>query len=291
MLAGKGPDIILALHAVALCARMPSSEHPSLYRAGLLSSFGAVRTIALRALLDLGPDDHAAIARAALADPQSSVRSLAIAHLAATGEHPAVLYRQLLANRGDTADQGARRIRIALTGLASMRERSDLALFRQFSSHPVGAVRLAALAGWLRVAEEDKDAVAAQALADPVAGVRKLALYAVRRRGAYLNFDLVRNSLEACGDLVLLLNFARASRWNWIECIVRAALRRPWDAPLTTMLAAALRHWLDSRSDQYSVPSPGQRVFLDEPYVLATLARLLNERTDLQLRLAQALQR
>lgn len=271
LILNRNDDIVLANRAVALCARLPPQRQSAAFRAAAKSHFGPVRTTAIRALLTMADEPRREIATAALSDPQPSVRSAAISYLTSLGVDLRAYYRAVLLQ----PDRATKQLKISLSSLASLRNAQDVDLMKSFLDSDKISVRLAALAGWIKLAEYDKDLVAAVALADAAPGVRRLALQLVRKHGAYLPFATVQHRLEQLGDVELLLQFAESKKWPWLECIARLSLSRDVEQSVALGLDRSLRLWLQTAGGRYEQPDAEQTAFLSSEEVIDSLARLL----------------
>ena len=85
LLAERSDDIVLAHRALELCVRLAEAERDAFYLAAVRSHFGAIRTVALKMLLETESASREELAIAALLDVQSSVRYVATNYLQATG--------------------------------------------------------------------------------------------------------------------------------------------------------------------------------------------------------------
>lgn len=248
-------DIVLAIEAIKLCEALPVESRDAQYAIAAKSHFGAVRTLALRALLsseaDSGKDRMAVDA---LLDVQSSVRAVAMAYLRTRHFDLNGFYRNILREPG----LSSKRAQVALVSLANLRATEDLPLIKEFTAATHPSVRKAAYCAWMKIAEGDKDAVALAALKDDAASIRKFALQAVRRLGAYIPFSLVRSILEERGDQVLLLSFAERSKWQWLECLVRLSLKTASGDVLWPRLVEGLREWAARSGSLYDEPTAEQ---------------------------------
>lgn len=269
-------DIVIGVQAVLLIDKLPVEERPDAWRTALESSFGAVRTIALRRLLEQpGEPDPAELAELAelaisfLANPQTSVRHAAIAYLLAHQFDVRRYYRKLLATQSSPAPL----LRICLAALAGLRQPDDIELATEFSRHARASVRHAAYMAWLKLAPHAKDDIARAAVADDSARVRKAALDMVRRAGAYVPFDFIISTLTARRDWGLLLHFGELERWNTLEAIARIAIAAKNDAEVRPVLAEALAKWL-RMAGSFTRPSAAQLAFLQDPATLAILSDL-----------------
>ncbi|MEJ7804603.1 MAG: hypothetical protein WKG03_01610 [Telluria sp.] len=278
-------DIIIGRKAAALIHATPTATQPALYRAALRSRFGVVRTMGARGYLTLASvaqRHKLRIATNLLLDTQASVRATAIAWL---GEHHGdarLVYHKVLA----TPSSPALALRICLATLGSLRHCDDAACVSAFTSHPVSAVRAAAYAAWLKLAERDKDTIAAAALDDAAERVRKAAFDMVTTQGAYIAFPAVLSTLMKRQDWQLLLRFGRLEKWNWLEAITRLA---PGDSePLRQMLATDLQAWL-GRASSFTRPTAAQLAFLQQEHVLMALGTLAGPERDLRALLAREL--
>lgn len=269
---GGSEDIVLAVRAVQMCAGLPSETRRAHYLTAAKSKFGAVRTIAVRALLtqqgDAGKQD---IAVAALLDAQPSVRENATAYLKAQSYDLSGFYRNVL----QSSAVSAKRIQVALTELSKLRDLDDLDLIKSFIEAPRPSIRLAALTAWLKVSEGDKDSIALEALADVAPRVRQFALQTVRKQRAYIPYPAARKILEEKGDFALLLQFSASSKWASLECIARTSLQVALDDLLKPLLAEALRDWIRRAGSLYDVASPEQIEFLTSERTMSAFSNLL----------------
>lgn len=271
----RSDDIVLSGQAMQLGAQLSQYEQVALYRQGLHSHFGPVRVTALRALLAMPEVEHGPIATAALTDVQGAVRAVASRYLRSAGVDVRAYYRKLL----EQGDMLAQRTRICLSALAELRDPSDIPLISAFLGSQAASVRVAAYAAWLKLAERDKDAVAQAAFLDPTPGVRKFALQAQRKLGAYIPLSLIESTLLERDDVGTTMLFAESQRWNWLVCIAQVALARG-TVSIRGELEHALRKWLGERDRWSQEPSAAQSAFLASPAAIAVLNDLLGEDTN-----------
>ncbi|NHZ66596.1 hypothetical protein [Massilia genomosp. 1] len=198
-------DVMLAAQGVRLCMQLPPDQRNALCRKALASPFSSVRTLALQAMLETDNADSLAAAHAALLDFNESVRAVAKPFMALHGVDLRDVYRKA-ARR---PERNAIEVRTALAGLASLRDPADLAFMQSFTTHASKSVRAEALMAWLQHAPGEKDDIALAALMDASRTVRKLSLYLVCRRGAFMPMALVKARLAATGDAAMLADFAR----------------------------------------------------------------------------------
>lgn len=262
-------DIVLAQRAIALSAMLAPEQQVNAYRAAANSHFGAVRTVAVKALLAMPPQARRA-ALAALDDVQASVRQAAVTYLLAADFDVRGYYREALAHVG----QQARRTRICLTALAALRNGDDLDLIKSFQRSAYASVRAAALLAWLRLAERDKDAIALAALDDPAPGVRKLAVHLARKYGAYIPFAVILRQLEASDAVSVPLRLAESNKWNWLESVARVCLLRGVEPARGQGLDAAVMRWA-ATARWHQRPGAEQLRFLTSAPVLAAFTQLL----------------
>jgi hypothetical protein len=265
-------DIVIAAKAVQLCADTPAETRLAHYLMAARSQFGSIRTIAVRALLaHENNKEKPEIAVAALLDAQSSVRAVAMSFLNAQDFDLRGFYRDALRY----PSVPAKRTRIALAALASLRNADDVAFIKSFVDAAAPSIRLAALMAWLKVAEKDKDAIASVALEDVAPAVRKFALQAVSKHGAYIPLAAVRKALEGRGDLKLLLLFSMRNKWAWLESIGQIALQIAPEDVLRPDLHRALREWIWRAGSLYDAPSVEQIAFLTSGPTMSVLSSLL----------------
>jgi len=237
-------DNVLAWRALELCPTLPMTVQQELYALALRSSYPLVRAEALRVTLaGVRNAEKDKLAREALLDPKMQPRAVAGAYLAQQGFDRCHFYRMLLAEaQPDVLQQ-----RIAIVALGALSGREDAALFRRFAASDDPLVRRAALWALLRAAPEDKDAIALQALEDSDATVRRIALSAVTRHGAFVPLDTAARLLERARDPHLLLRFVRL---HWP---VMAALRAAERQPPESIFVGGLQQWVASQP-------PGRRI-------------------------------
>jgi hypothetical protein len=264
-------DILIAKQAAHLAAVLAEPARSTLCRLALQSHFGAVKTIALRALLSGEPEaDAHEIAMAALSASHSSLRGIAAFWLASRGVDVAAHYRVLL----ETPNQGAKLLVLAIGMLGVTRSLVELDLVRSFTSSSLSSVRLAAFAAWLKLAPEDKDQLARRAVADPSPAIRKFAVRTIRK-GAYVPFDFLYDTLRARGDIRLLLVCCESEKWAGLEAIARTASPMPQDDDNWPRLVSAMRRWASQTGRIFSIPTVRQARFLLGAEASDSLDRLL----------------
>ncbi|HEY0061465.1 MAG TPA: hypothetical protein VGC21_05050, partial [Telluria sp.] len=251
-------DIVTSVRAASAIRLLPSARQLPLYVHAMRSHFGPVRTIAIQGLLQ-HPDlkDKAAFAQTWLLDPQSSVRSVAIAFLLAAQFDARQYYRARLDDNGTAIAQ----LRISLTSLSSLHNAADADLARRFATHPRISVRQVACVAWLRLVPAEKDAVARAALADCSPRLNRTALDMVRRQGAYIAFADLRDDLLLRREWRLLLQFAESDPWNWLEAICWIAIVTGIDDAVRPLLTTSLRAWTKSNR-AFTWPQPKQQGFI-----------------------------
>jgi HEAT repeat protein len=263
-------DIILALRGVALCEKLTLAEQQAGYRLAACSHFGAVRTVAIRALLHLPNVADQDIAVAALLDPQSSVRSIAVHHLTATGVDVSSHYRNVLMQPG----ANAKRLQVSLSMLAALRDSASLPLIKSFAHHAHATVRAAALLAWFKLVEQDKDAILMEAIQQASPRVLKCAAQLVARHGAYIPLPALLQQLAVSEDVVPLMRLAATNRWNMLECVARVCLQRGVDEARRLKLDSLLAQAFYS-NQWYGISDQQQRQFLLSEPVMAALGQLL----------------
>lgn len=163
------------------------------------------------------------------------MRDIAASHLRRRHVDLNGLFRGLLLNPSTPAKTAC----IALEGL---RETQDVALIEQFAHAAAPALRLAALASWLRIAPGRKDDIALLALRDTAPSVRRFGVDTVRRQGAYLPFEQAQAILAPLRDYRNLLELARLDPWQWLETLVWVAADDTLDMATIRMLDAVRMH-------------------------------------------------
>lgn len=285
ILAAKN-DILLTNEAVSLVRELPSEAQRPHYLLALTSHFGSVRTIALRALLAVEDASNMALATGALLDLQASVRDVAAAFMRSKDFNIRLFYRDILQRQPPLS---VKETRVVLAALAELRSPEDLALVKAHASHAKLSVRRAALMAWIRMSPNEKDDVAFAALMDDALPLRKFALQAVRKHGAYLPFVKVRTRLSELGDLALLLLFTENRVWDGLDCIAQAAMVDVSDAQRKQQLSVALREWIFGMRHRYELPSKSQRAFFLSPATMAVFGDLLDNDKHLVQRLESEL--
>ncbi len=267
----RSDDIVLARQAVSMCSQLPHAAQVAQYQQAAQSHFGPVRVIAVRALLGMSAADRLQVATDALTDLLSPVRAVAMHYLTASGFDVRAYYRTLLLG----GPRSARRTRICLSALASLRNGDDIALITAFLDNEGASIRIAAYAAWLKLAEHDKDMIACTAFGDTAPGVRKFALQAVCKHGAYIPLSLIRPCLMQRDDVAMTMRFVESQRWTWLQCIAEVALQRGLAEAYRLELDQSLRKWLGEAGSWCQNPSLEQRVYLVSGDVTSVLAQLL----------------
>lgn len=283
----RGDDIVLANQAVNMCSQLPHGEQVAQYHQAARSHFGPVRGLAIRALLDMPDVDRIQVATKALTDVQGSVRAVAIRFLVAAGVDVRAHYATML-KQGPMA---AKRTRICLSALAAIRVQDDLALIKSFTASDGIAIRIAAYAAWLKLAEHEKDTIAHMAFLDAAPGVRKFALKAVRTHGAYIPLSVIHSCLMERDDVSITMQFVESQRWPWLECISQVALARGVAESIRLGLDQSLRKWLSEGGSWFQNPSRQQFAYLSSPGVTAVLGELLCSDSHAGQLLSQELER
>lgn len=243
-------DNVLASRAVELCALLPAAQRDELYTLALRSPYATVRSEALRALL-AGPHsaEKSRMACTALLDPKTHARAVAADYLLPQGFNRAEFYRDVL-NRPEST--GAHR-RVAVVALGALGTPDDAVLLRQLASTASDSLeRRAALLALLRIAPADKDDIALTALQDADSHIRRIALAATVRFGAFIPFDQVAYVLEQADDPDLLLRFARL---HWP---VAAAFNNAFEHAPASRLMRGLLAWGTSPVGARACGRPGQ---------------------------------
>ncbi|MGO4382590.1 hypothetical protein AB4Z19_30410 [Pseudoduganella sp. RAF19] len=276
----RNDDIVLANLAMQYCAELPRDEQLVQYRAASRSHFGSVRTIALKKVLEKSGVNGRQFADAALDDPQSSVRFVAVSFLRSQGIDVRARYHELL----DAKNLKARKQRILVTALASLQNVADIPRIQSFCTSTDISVRRAAFNSWQKLAPQAKDEIALCALQDTARGVRKFAYQLVCRYSAYIPFSRIEEILSRSGDLQMLLMFAEREKWRWIECIVKFSQDLNKEKSDALGLEESLARWFVFSVRSFERPSEEQARFLTSPAALANLQRLMpngRQRIDL----------
>lgn len=286
LILAAGNDIVLASDAVQMVRDLAVEAQRPYYLLALKSRFGSVRTTALRGLLAVEDISNMELAASGLLDLQTSVRDVAAAFMRSKDVDIRRFYREVLERQPEISFKITR---VALTSLAVLRNADDSALVKAYAAHPQLSVRRSALAAWIKISPGDKDEVALAALMDDAVPVRKFALQAVRKHGAYIPFILVRERLNEVGDLNLLLSFAESRVWDGLDCIVRAAMLDLSNAQRKQQLKGALREWIIGMGHRYEVASVSQQDFFRSSPVMGVFRDLLDNDKHLLKRLESEL--
>lgn len=271
LILGRRNDIVLACQAVQMCSQLPRSAQVAQYHQAARSNFGPVRVLAIRALLDISDVDRIQVATSALQDVQGAVRAVAIRFLTGSGFDVRSYYRDMLLQ----GPMAAKCTRICLNELANLRVQEDLALITSFLTSDSISIRVTAYAGWLKLAEHDKDTIARMAFLDVAPGVRKFALSVVRTHGAYIALSVIQPCLMQRDDVTMTMLFVESQRWTWLECIAQAVLTRGIVESIQLGLDQSLRKWLGEAGSWFQNPSREQFAFLSSPSVTAVFGELL----------------
>lgn len=253
------------------CAELPNDKQILQYKAACRSHFGSVRTIALKKVLEQCDGNGHQFAMAALDDPQSSVRFVAVGYLRSQGIDVRALYHGLL----DTQNLKARKLRILVTALASLQDAADIPRIQSFCTNSDISVRRAAFNSWHKLAPQDRDEIALRALQDTARGVRKFAYQLVCRYGAYIPFSKIEEILSRSGDLRMLLMFAEREKWRWIEYIAKLSRDLNQVESDALGLGESLARWFVFSVRSFERPSEEQARLLTSPVVLSNLERLM----------------
>ncbi len=272
LLLGGRDDILLVRQGAALIASLPTAEQASHFLVALRSRFGAVRMLALQALLAMPAVDRMPVAVTALDDVQGAVRGAAMRFLSASGYDLRAHFRAALLQQ----PAGARKTAIRLGALASLGRQEDAEFVKSFLSNRTGAVRVAALSAWFKLKGSDKDLIAATAVADPSPAVLQFALLMVRKHGAFVPMATIRQSLQAKRNVRLLLRFLEDNKWECLEGIARLSLSSSSADAAAIDLHGALRAWCFRRTQWYGRLEPAQAAFLTSPAVRLKLHGLLD---------------
>lgn len=269
-------DILMARQAAQLALSLAGDGRVDALQLGLRSRFGAVRTLALRGLLDCVPDGTA-IARSALLDRQRSARSLAQHYLRKQGWDVAGYYRALF--EAKDASNGV--ICIALEALSRIGSIDDLSLVLDKARSESSLVRGAVYQAWLKLVPAAKDDIALAALCDVSLANRKLSAIMAVRHGAFVPFERVQEILDGKPGRTVLLSFARLRKWDWLETLAREGLRAERGSPEWEALAEELQRWLTHAGQSYERPARAQRGRILAPEIAAVLEQLCIWRGDI----------
>lgn len=266
----NGADFGTSLAAWRLGSTLEANERRTLAEIGLASSFGAVRTLALRESLTSAGEQAGALAEQALLDPQSSVREVAMWYLKQKGYPVAQFYVDSLA-QGDLA---MRKTRICLASLAACGTRDHVAIIKRFADIPNARTQAAAVVSWTRLAPDARDEILRVALLSQFPRVRKLALVLMDDFGAYIDLDEALTLAEKRSDHTLVLSLARREPWTWITRILKMA-NTPVESPGKEHLIRELQKWLAASANIYTKPTDAQARNLMSPDTRRVLKELV----------------
>lgn len=280
-------DIVLAREALFMCAGLPDADRIAHYQLALASHFGAVRALAVRALLqDDAIADRRALAIGVLMDDQPAVRTAAIWFAGQAGYDVGGHYRALI----ESGASGSA-LRIALASLASCGCAGDADLLRDWTGDPSPTVRTVAYAGWLRLAPADKDQIAALALHDRSPRVRRFAVQAVQRNKAFVPAAVLRSVWVDTRDFNVLPLLWTGNLWEWVATVAALAVD---DMPVLLARPHAaddLARRIMSPDGRYVPPSTLQWRYLSSAPVTEALGTLLRDHPralrELQVELGQ----
>lgn len=278
----KSDDIANGLRAAHAIATLPFDAREMPCKAALLSRFGAVRAIGLRGYLHGTGTDKYEKAMERLLDQQSTVRTVAMMWLAANHGDARAYYRQVL----ESPASSTLHLRISLAALCTFRQRDDAGLVTTFVPHQIVAVRAAAYAAWLKLAENEKDQIALKALGDDSERVKKLAMEMVERHGAYISFASACDVLNGQNDWSRLMRLGGNGEWDALEAMTGIAPSA--ETQFRAQLHCELISWM--RLPQiYARPTAAQAAFLRSEQATVALAALAGHDVREQVERALAL--
>lgn len=261
-------DIGTALRAAHAIAKLACDQRELLCTVAVQSRFGAVRAIGMRAYLHgTASPGKCEAALKSLLDTQATVRAVAVTWLAANHGDPRAHYRQLLASPAPSNLC----VRISLAALCTFRQRDDAGLVSTFVRHQIIAVRAAAYAAWLKLAEDDKDQIALKALGDDSERVQKLAMEMVEKHGAYIPFATACAVLHRRQEWPRLMRLGGNGKWDTLEAIARISPSA--DVQFRAQLHAELIAWM-LLPRTYARPTAAQAAFLRSDQAQAALEAL-----------------
>jgi hypothetical protein len=246
----NGADFGTSLAAWRLGSTLEESKREKLAEIGLTSSFGAVRTVALRELITSAGKQVTALAEQSLLDPQSSVREVAMWYLKQNGYPVAQFYVDSLTRRV----LSMRTVRICLASLAACGTHDHAAIVKRFADSSHARTQAAAVVSWTRLAPESRDEILRFALRSEFPRVRKLALVLMDDFGAYIDLDEALTLAGEKSDHTLVLSLARREPWTWITTILKMASSEV-DLLDKEDLSCELRNWLAASANFYTKPT------------------------------------
>ncbi|WP_028104829.1 hypothetical protein [Pseudoduganella violaceinigra] len=262
-------DIVIACRSAQIARELPVSEGLPVLRIALNSQFGAVRRIALQALLANGGAGDLVLDY--LLDMHGTVRGIAMSHLREQQFDLNAFYRSALL---DSAQRPTTH-RIALLSLASLGSSGDLALVKEYTNAAASRLRGAAYAAWMRLAPNEKDELMLRAFSDRSPLVRKFARQVLEKHGGYASFPDLHAAIGANEYLLGLMFTVRGHKWNWLEAISLVARDIAPGSPLEKDLAAELLHWISSARWSRLRPIGAQAQSLSDPVTVQRLERLI----------------
>ena len=251
------PDVKVAEQGMAgLDALGSAARRLEIAIAGCVSEFSVVRAAGLRAALRSGLPPGPALLRSLCRDPNSTVRSLALAALGADDRAQVQADAAQAFGRG----QGARLRTVALEVLCVLLDRPDaLALCERASVDPVVGVRRAAHAGRFALAPaQDRDALVELTLRDSSPRVRGVAVAQVKKGATapplamlLTTFRSVPGSLDSLATVAVHL-----SPWDRLDFLLTAWYDTGGGGPSQRRLVRELNDWEADMLRCFVSPSP-----------------------------------
>lgn len=166
----------------------------------------------------------------------------------------------------------------------------SLPFVKSFLANEVTSIRLTAFAAWYKLAEQEKDEIAAMALRDDATRIIKFSLQLVHKRGAFIPVTMIQARLLEKRHVDLLMQFTRHLKWDHLESITRLALACSVEERAALQLEAHLRDWCRlCRRGWYESTKPAQFAFLASHASTQALQRLLPDGQEIGAYLRQEL--
>lgn len=268
----NGADFVTSLAAWHLGTTLEANERRNLAEIGLASSFGAVRTLALRELLSAAGEQADALAEQALFDPQGSVREVAMWYFKQKGYPVAQFYVDRLTDGVLTM----RRTRVCLASLAACGTRDHIVLIKRFANIAHARTQATAVLSWARLAPDARDEILRFALLSQFQRVRKLALVLMDDFGAYIDLGEALTLAEKRSDPTLALSLARREPWTWLATILKMA-NGPVELLDKEHLIHELKNWQAASAKIYTRPTEAQARDLTSPDTRRVLKELVGQ--------------
>jgi len=109
--------------------------------------------------------------------------------------------------------------------------------------------------------------------------VRKFSAYMIRRRGAFVPFDIIRSHLVHFGDWARLLSLAEMNKWDWLETLAFASSEAESLGLDVERLRQSLEKWRRTAGHRFEAPSAIQLAYLRSTSAQLALCKLAGDDT------------